>query len=121
MNTFKMVLLVTIVLGLNSSFSFAEDLARTGPCEADIKMFCKNVKPGKGRILRCMRQYDKYLSSPCMEHIGVVKEKTRVFMKACNMDIQKFCNHVQAGNGEVYRCLKQHQAQLAASCVNHVK
>ncbi|MEE9912306.1 MAG: cysteine rich repeat-containing protein [Deltaproteobacteria bacterium] len=123
MKTFKWVpaLTVIVMLCLVSSFSFAGDLTRTGPCEQDIKMFCKNVRPGKGRILRCMKQYDKYLSDSCLEHIGVVKEQTQMFKKACKNDVPKFCGTVQAGNGDVVRCLKQHQAELAAQCANYIK
>src|SRR5512145_3429779 len=114
MKAFKWVpaLIVIVAFCLVPPFSFAEDLTRTGPCEKDIKMFCKNVRPGKGRILRCMKQYDKYLSDSCLEHIGVVKEKTQTFKKACKIDVRKFCGTVREGNGEVVRCLKQHQAEL---------
>ena len=120
MKALKWVLVVTVILLVVSSFSFAEDLNRTGPCEKDIKMFCKNVAPGKGRILRCMRQYEKHLSASCADHMGEVKEKTRTFIKACKNDTRRFCDNVEAGQGNVYRCLKQHQAELSASCANHV-
>lgn len=120
MKALKCVLAVTVSLLVVSSFSFAEDLTRTGPCEKDIKMFCKNVKPGKGRILRCMRQYETYLSTSCIDHISEVKEKTRLFIKACKNDTGKFCNNVEPGQGNVYRCLKQHREELAARCANLV-
>jgi len=121
MNIFKFVLAATVILCFMSSFSFAQDVTRSGPCKADIEKFCKKVKPGYGRVLRCMRQYDRYLSIDCVDHIGVVKEKTKRFVKTCKRDAQKFCNHAKAGQGEVYRCLRQHHESLTASCANQVK
>lgn len=120
MKALKSVPAVTVFLLVVSSFSFAGDLTRTGPCEKDIKMFCKNVKPRKGRILRCMRQYEKHLSVACTDHIGEVKERTRTFIKACKDDTRRFCDDVEAGQGNIYRCLKQHKAELSARCANSV-
>ncbi len=124
MKDFKMLFVIIFILCF---FSFpapardAQDVTKNGPCHDDIMKFCENVKPGKGRVLRCMRQYDKHLSDACRDHIGEVKEKTRKFAKACREDTRKFCADVEAGRGTVYRCLKQHQTELSAVCVNQVK
>jgi len=97
-----------------------QDLNRDSPCKSDIAKFCRIVKPGNGRVLRCMKQYDLHLSDACKEHIVVVKENTRKFLKACRKDIHKFCNGVEKGEGRIYDCLKQHQPGLAARCADHV-
>jgi cysteine rich repeat protein len=34
-------------------------------CEADIKQFCSNVKPGGGRIVQCLEQHQKEVSQGC--------------------------------------------------------
>jgi hypothetical protein len=34
-------------------------------CSADISKFCRDVKPGKGRILECLRGHSGELSAPC--------------------------------------------------------
>jgi hypothetical protein len=99
----------------------AQDITKSGPCRADITKFCKNVRPGKGRVLRCMRQYENHISDVCKNHIAEVREKTHAFARACRDDRQKFCRDVRPGDGAVYRCLQQHQAELSAVCNNQVK
>lgn len=44
-----------------------------GPCKADREKFCKDVKPGGGRIIECMKTKMAELSPECKEHIA--KEK----------------------------------------------
>ncbi len=34
-------------------------------CEGDAKNFCKDVKPGGGRIVQCLKQHEGELSSSC--------------------------------------------------------
>ena len=34
-------------------------------CQDDIRKFCKKVKPGEGRIPRCLREHQKELSGDC--------------------------------------------------------
>lgn len=124
MKSLKLSFMFVLILCFTQTPFFtghAQDLSRKGPCQADIKKFCRSVKPGNGRILKCMRQYDRHLSDPCQNHIGQVREKTAGFVKACKADAQKFCSHVRPGRGEVYRCLRPHHAKLSALCANQVK
>jgi hypothetical protein len=42
-------------------------------CSGDIAQFCKDIQPGGGRIIKCLRGHDKELSSSCslkLEMIG---------------------------------------------------
>lgn len=34
-------------------------------CKPDLDKFCKLVKPGGGRLMRCLQQHRKDLSPPC--------------------------------------------------------
>ena len=34
-------------------------------CRADAKTFCKDVKPGEGRIAECLKQHKAELSPDC--------------------------------------------------------
>lgn len=52
----------------------AEDKARTVPggaskgvkaCHEDIEKLCAGVKPGKGRLGKCLKAHPKELSEPC--------------------------------------------------------
>jgi len=36
-------------------------------CKADAEKFCKDVKPGKGRMKKCMKSHKKELSQACKD------------------------------------------------------
>ena len=38
-------------------------------CKGDAEKVCKDVKPGEGRILRCLKQHEAELSPSCKEQM----------------------------------------------------
>ena len=44
-------------------------------CEGDIVQFCKDVQPGGGRIVKCLRERDKELSSSCREKLEMIGKR----------------------------------------------
>ncbi len=38
----------------------------------------------------------------------------------CAEDIAKFCKDVQAGGGRIARCLKEHEKELSAPCLQYI-
>jgi len=38
-----------------------------GPCAEDAAKFCKDVKPGEGRVLACLKEHEKELSQACRD------------------------------------------------------
>jgi hypothetical protein len=42
-------------------------------CAEDTQKFCQDVKPGGGRIARCLQQNEKELSSECQESLAMIK------------------------------------------------
>lgn len=52
-----------------------EDLR--GHCAGDIENFCKGIKPGGGRVAKCLREHNKELSEQCRERCEIVKEKIK--------------------------------------------
>lgn len=94
----------------------AEQAHRTGPCKADFEKFCKDVKPGEGRVAKCMKAHEKELSPACRDKIEADKEKAQEFKKACGLDADKFCKDIKPGHGRIIKCLKQNEAQLSAPC-----
>ncbi len=49
-------------------------------CEADLKKFCSDVKPGEGRGLACLQKHDKDVSQQCkdaLEQTGLSKMKKK--------------------------------------------
>ena len=116
MKTLKLILVVAVMFCFVSSLSYAQDVQKQGACKADYEKFCKDVKPGQGRIAQCMKQYEGEFSPACKDQLNAEKERRGDFVKACKPDAEKFCKDVKPGKGLIIRCLKQHQAELSADC-----
>jgi hypothetical protein len=87
-----------------------------GACKADIEKFCKDIKPGGGRIWACLKSNGDRVSQECVNHMALAREKSREFHQACKGDAEKFCKGVAAGKGRIISCLKSHEAELSDAC-----
>src|SRR5712671_5757845 len=52
---------------------------REGPCAADVKKFCGDVKPGQGAIAKCMKAHETELSP----HAGKVRRRAPRKPRGC--------------------------------------
>jgi hypothetical protein len=86
------------------------------PCAADTAKFCKDVKPGGGRIAKCLKEHENELSGACRAHQAEVEKKGKEAFQACHDDISQFCKDVKPGGGRIAKCLKEHGAELSAEC-----
>jgi hypothetical protein len=116
MKKISMVLIVTILFLMVTIMAQSEEIHRKGPCKADFEKFCKDVKPGQGRLVKCMKEHENELSPACRDKIEVDREKAQEFIKACKPDTDKFCKDIKPGHGRIIKCLKQNEAQLSAPC-----
>ncbi len=112
-----------IIVSLLSIFFFGTALAatpqeptNTDPCSADMQQFCKDIQPGRGRIAACMKEHSRDLSPACKDHITKLEKNIRLFAKACRSDAQKYCRRIKPGDGRIFFCLKDHEADLADHC-----
>ena len=85
-------------------------------CRADAQKFCKDVKPGGGRIVQCLAQHESELSAPCRKRMAEGKQRVEEFAEACKADAAKVCKDVQPGEGRVVRCLVERKDQLSPAC-----
>lgn len=103
------------------------------PCKADIEKFCKDVKPGEGRIIACLKEHEAELSADCkVKDMALKGGKERKggegkgeqawkgegrgmgpLGEACKADFEKFCK--DAGH-EKMGCMKEHQKDLSEGC-----
>jgi putative cell wall-binding protein len=44
-------------------------------CLADVKKFCRGVKPGEGRIIACLKENSSKLSPACAERLSKASGK----------------------------------------------
>ena len=115
---YAVLLFVLCVAALLASPAMAAPAAGKGqgPCAEDMTKFCKDVQPGGGRIVACMKEHEKDLSAACKQHIAEVKERAKEAQAACSDDVMKFCKDVQSGGGRILRCLKEHENDLSPDC-----
>ncbi len=90
------------------------------PCGADVKQLCAEVKPGGGRVERCLREHRENLSLSCAERIDADEEKARAlleeFLLSCQVDVGRLCSTVKPGEGRMMACLARHHDDLSTSC-----
>ena len=92
-------------------------------CKGDVEKFCKDVKPGDGRMVGCLRSNQASLSGSCKEQMDAMEEhrhqmgeKAHHMAEACKTDMQQYCKDVKPGEGRMARCLKENEAKLSESC-----
>jgi hypothetical protein len=100
------------VLGSHSHAYAEEPLL----CADDIEKYCKDVKPGGGRLLKCLKAHEKELSASCCAKIGELEGIITECEQACSGDIARFCKEVQPGGGRILKCLQGHDKELSSSC-----
>lgn len=88
------------------------------PCNEDAQKFCKDVKPGEGRIIACMENHKKELSAACLAHIEQV-ENNRA-KHPCHEDVEKFCKNIKPGDGRIKECIESHKKELSPRCTEHM-
>jgi hypothetical protein len=90
--------------------------AKRGACHDDVLKFCKDVKPGAGRVQQCLTQHEAELSAACRDARTQAMQRVEKFHQACDADVQKLCKDVKPGGGRVAKCLKANEAQLSPAC-----
>jgi hypothetical protein len=85
-------------------------------CSADAKKFCGDVRPGDGRIYKCLTGHNAELAPACREQLAAAKARYDEFANACKADAGKYCKGVRPGAGRVLSCLKGREADLTPGC-----
>jgi hypothetical protein len=113
----KSVLVLMFIMGsITAGNNAASAQEGRGPCREDAARLCKDVQPGGGRIIQCLKQHENELSAACKERIAQAKEKIQEVQQACQGDVDAYCKGVQPGGGRIIQCLKQHEGQLSPGC-----
>ena len=88
----------------------------SGSCTEDAAKFCKDVQPGEGGIVQCLRDHDRELSALCRDKVKVVMQRVEEAKHICAKDIEKFCAGVKPGGGRLIKCLNPHMDELTPAC-----
>jgi cysteine rich repeat protein len=87
------------------------------PCADDVAKLCPGVKPGGGRIVRCLQGKADQISAACKARMEQAKE----VHQACMADAEKLCSNIPPGAGRVAVCIQQHEAELSQTCRTHIQ
>jgi hypothetical protein len=87
-----------------------------GPCKDDAAKLCKDVQPGEGRIMQCMKEHENELSPACKERIAEMKKGAQEVREACQEDVLKLCKDIEPGGGRIINCLREHENDLSPAC-----
>jgi hypothetical protein len=102
-----------LCLGLWGAMAAA---AGQAACQEDSAKFCKDVAPGGGRLIRCLKTHESELSAACRESMAAARARVQGAHETCADDVQKFCGGVHPGGGRVIACLKQNENELSPEC-----
>ncbi len=100
-------------------------------CKDDLKKFCSNVKPGKGRTHKCLRDNKDKVSKACkqaefeqqLNEAKDINAKTNL-SKACQNDLKDICQidvvklekENKQDDGKALACLKKNLKKLSPAC-----
>ncbi len=94
----------------------AQEQGARGACKADVEKLCKDVKPGEGRIAKCLKRNEADVSPGCKDAMAQMHDKMQAFMEACGDDAKQYCQGVKRGHGRILKCLKENEAKLSEGC-----
>jgi len=86
------------------------------PCHDEVQKFCAKVKPGRGRVSRCLNEHEADLSEACKSRLQEMREHVTEARAACRDDAEKFCKDTERGHGRIIACLKSHEGELSDAC-----
>ncbi len=88
----------------------------TYACMEEIEKYCREIRPGKGRLLSCLDENRTNLSPVCRDKVDQTKARLLEARQVCTGDIDRLCPGIEPGEGRLLRCLKEKLDQLSPEC-----
>lgn len=107
-------LLLLALAAMHATRAAADDVLQ--PCQADVQKYCAQVKPGQGRMARCLKSHQADLSNACRTHLKTMFDHMLEARQACQADAEKLCGDIRGGHGRIVACLRRHEQELSDSC-----
>jgi hypothetical protein len=92
-------------------------------CSSELAQYCADVTPGEGRLLACLYAHGDKLSGQCDYALYDAAARLERAIGAvtyvateCRSELKTYCANVQAGEGRVAQCLKNHTIELSPAC-----
>jgi len=97
-------------------------------CKAELETYCKDVKPGEGRVLACLFAYSDKLSGKCeyaLYDAAVQLERAVAALayvaNECADDLDQHCSDVAVGEGRLLDCIEKNDKNVSPRCKNALK
>lgn len=117
----KTILAVAVAFLTVAGVQAKSEMRGSGACRADAQKFCKDVKPGQGRIYKCLVEHKTELSQECSTEMDEAKARFQEKVAECKADVAEYCETVEPGEGRIYSCLKENEASLTPGCKKALK
>ncbi len=101
----------TVALVLAAVCAVSAAFAKGEACQAEMDQFCKDVQPGEGRVIKCLRDHDANLSDKCRAYVNTASQ-----YMACLDDVVRLCPRTQPGGARGLACLRAHMTDLSTAC-----
>ncbi len=92
-------------------------------CAKELKAHCSTVKPGRGRLVSCMKAHEDKLSNQCIYalnranyYLQALAMNIKYVVLQCRSDAVKLCPDVEIGEGRVLDCLAKNKAKVGKAC-----
>jgi hypothetical protein len=129
-HVFLIIWVLIVSFGAAGNLTAQEALIETvaNGCKNEIVTYCKEVKPGEGRVLACLYAYQDKLSGKCeyaLYDAAARLERAVAALsyvaKECEADLAANCRGVQAGEGRLLQCLEKNDAKVSKRCKGALK
>lgn len=131
MKRITVALVVCCMVGLLAGAAFAEkgivETVAEG-CKKEIDTYCKDVKPGEGRILACLFAREDKLSGRCEYALYDAASQLERAITAityvaneCRDDLKTYCSAVKPGEGRLLDCIDKNKAKVTKRCNQAIK
>ncbi len=90
-----------------------------GPCREQVKEFCKDLKPGEGRIQKCIEENADKFTGECKDHLTKMKEHLKEVKEECAEDSDSLCAGKE--KKELMHCLRENKEKLSTECKASIK
>lgn len=139
----RKIIVLGIVLGLALVVTGTVSAGQKGPadalaeglietvstgCEKELRVYCKDVTPGEGRILACLYAHADRLSGKCEYALFDAAAQLERAVSAvayvageCGDDLRQHCADVPAGGGRLLDCLEKNERNVSGRCKKALK
>lgn len=97
-------------------------------CKADLEKYCKDVKPGEGRLLACLYAHSDDISARCEYALYDAASQLERALTAltyvaneCREDLKANCAKIEAGEGRLLTCLEKNDKKVSTRCKQALK